>query len=69
MSGLDRTLTVLHSVGRTEHYMAPDPKSGRQTWVSLDREVWHRLGNPPTITVTIEAGDALNDPTHPSFTG
>lgn len=67
---LSKTRTVLERYsGRV--YLAEntlqDPESGRGYMLTLDQDVYEDMGRPVTITLTIEPGDALNDPTHPSF--
>lgn len=34
---------------------------GRMTRIEVDRDVWNDMGQPETITVTIEPGDLLNE--------
>lgn len=64
---LMRTVTVLHRApymeGPATVYLGADAEDGRATSIRLDRDVWNDMGQPRVVTVTIEPGDQLNDPT------
>jgi len=44
----------------------PEDESDVPGILYLARSLWEEFGQPDTITVTVEPGDSLNDPT-PSF--
>lgn len=63
MATLTKTRTVLHRVEGTFSYRpaADAGETVRDQLVILDSEVWSEMGQPQTITVTVEPGDLLND--------
>lgn len=67
---LEKTRTVLNRPDpRVEHAgdsvsFVSDHEDGEVPWrhtgMSLDKSVWHDMGKPDVITITIEPGDKLN---------
>jgi hypothetical protein len=49
---------------RTADFQTPHDDVDRFFKVRLTAAVWHDMGSPETITVTIEPGDRLNDLVH-----
>ena len=69
---LNKTRTILDTVameiGNTVTLEASrDKGSDRFYLVSIPKDIYDDMGRPAKVTLTLELGDALNDPTHPSF--
>lgn len=62
-SPLIKTRTVLRRDANWPSYkpVTEEGESPRLTRVTLDPDVFDDMGQPDTITVTIEPGDRLND--------
>lgn len=64
-----KSRTILDTVlYKTDGYVTLSTSGeGRRYLVTLPTDVYDDMDHPKKVTLTLEPGDALNDPTHPSF--